>query len=92
MNPLGEVMFRVGDGFVLIDRTEPREDELYDLGSDWRDVASEHPDRVARLQTQLAEFRRLRHAGPSLEAKPPPNLDEVQPALREQLRTLGYVE
>ena len=91
LNPLGEVMFRVDDDFVLIDR-HLREDQLYDLNSEWRDVASEHPERVEGLLAQLAELRRTRPAGSRLTPDKPPDLDEIPPELREQLRGLGYIE
>ncbi|MEE2674278.1 MAG: sulfatase [Myxococcota bacterium] len=91
LNPLGEVMFRVDDDFVLIDRLFS-DDLLYDLNSEWRDVASEHPERVESLLAQLAEFRRTRPAGSRLTPDKPPDLDEVPAELREQLRALGYVD
>ena len=48
-------------------------DELYDLLSDpgeQTDVAAQHPEIVARLQRQLAEFRAL--TGPPFRVEPAP--------------------
>jgi arylsulfatase A-like enzyme len=64
-------------------------EQLYDLRADpgeLHDVAAEKPEQVAKLRDELD--RRLAAMGPRPVVKAAP----VDPALREQLRALGYTE
>lgn len=63
--------------------------ELYDLAADpdeTRNVASEHPEVVARLHAAIAEWVRTRRAPPPDDAPPL----AVSPEEREALQSLGY--
>jgi arylsulfatase A-like enzyme len=83
----------VDDRFKLVDTRNPDSRELYDLRDDpyeTRDVASEHPEDVARLAALATAFRRP----DSENFLPEPPTDEPAPApdpeTLRQLRALGY--
>lgn len=69
---------------------EKQRDRLYHLAADpheLRDVIAGHPERAARMRAELlARVERYRSREPLRVS------DEIPPALREQLRALGYVE
>ena len=64
--------------------------QLYDLTRDPHEttnLADSQPQTVHEMQRLLAV---LRAPGADREASPP--LDQMDPALRERLRSLGYVQ
>lgn len=75
---------------LIVDRSNERR-LLFDLREDpgeAHDLASEHPDRVERLERRLEAMRaRARASAPA-----PPAEFEPSEALRERLRALGYVD
>jgi len=85
---LGALALQRGDEKLILSRS-PYARQLHDLGADpgeERDLAAEHPERVAELGRRLAERYAERHAGalPRAEAR-------VDAHVREALAALGYV-
>ena len=83
--------YRVGTKKLV--ETSDGPDRLFDLAEgETRDLASEQPEEVARLKAELDTWRRALGI-PSIDApidrEAAPELD---PAARERLRNLGYVE
>jgi arylsulfatase A-like enzyme len=82
------VTYRKGQWKSVFHRTDPRQDALFDLGSDpdetfngisqWREIAETHRLRVAELTAEISA--------------PAPSGDRQTEADRLRLRALGYLE
>jgi arylsulfatase A-like enzyme len=83
------------DGSLKLVETSRGERFLYDLAADpdeSRDLAAERPDDVARLAARLEEIRAALGL-PALDADLAAGVaPELDPATRERLKQLGYVE
>jgi len=78
------------DAWKLIADHKTGAHELFDLradGAERRNLAAERPEVVQELLTQLSSF-----ATANLAWNRRPETAEVQPATREQLRALGYLD
>jgi arylsulfatase A-like enzyme len=89
-----QMALRVGDAKLLAEYGAPAKDELYDLAADPAETdnrAAADPDTLARLRARAASTWIPSQFKP--EAQPAPvDAGTLDPAARERLRALGYLE
>lgn len=78
---------------LIVDYDEPGRRQLFDLSDDFaeaRDLAAERPDDVARLAAELA--RRLNADGASMATWSELPSQPISEELRQEMRSLGYLD
>ncbi|NIM06863.1 MAG: sulfatase-like hydrolase/transferase [Armatimonadetes bacterium] len=80
-----------GEGWKLIDKLPPAEDELYNLREDpaeRRNLITEHPQIAAKMRSEMDRLVQTR--GPALSAAQ--EREQIDPKTMERLRALGYIK